>query len=390
MQKEFFRNGKSTKWRSLRKSFRKSKMKASKNFYSVFVKDLKVAKPSQNFKMAKCIGAIEQNSKNELNTASLDGMESQAQVEAVAKYFSEVSCQYSPVDLTKLPSFLPAEESPQLQVYHMWNKIKCQKKTKSTLPIDIPEGLRKEIAEFLAEPLTNIFNTCLKEGKYPKLWKQEYVTPVPKHNKTLETLKDLRKIASTSDHSKIYEFFLLDLINQDILTNLNKTQFGGKKVVGTEHLIVAMIDRIKQVQDDPEKLAIILNSYDWKGAFDRLDPTLVTIKGIKLGIRSSIVRILIYFMSERKMQVKMNNKTTSSYDLIGGSPQGSLIGQLLYIIGSDDAAEEVDDENKFKYVDGLATLDAVNIKEHITQYDFWQHVPSDIATDEKYLPPETF
>ena len=182
----------------------------------------------------------------------------------------------------------------------------------------------------------------------------------------------------------------MDLINQDILTKLNKTQFGGKKGVGTEHLIVAMIDRIKQVQDDPEKLAIILNSYDWKGAFDRLDPTLVTIKCIKLGIRSSIVRILIDFMSERKMQVKMNNKTSSSYDLIGGSPQGSLIGQLLYIIGSDDAAEEVDDENKFKYVDDLATLDAVNIKEHLTQYDFWQYVPSDIARDEKYLPPETF
>jgi hypothetical protein len=297
-------------------------MKASKNFYSFFVKDLKVAKPSQYYKMAKRIGAIEQNSKNEINIACLDGMDSQAQVEAVAKSFSEVSCQYSPVDLTKLPSYLPAEEAPQLQVYHVWNKIKCQKKTKSTLPIDIPEGLRKEGAEFLAEPLTNVFNTCLKEGKYPKLWKQEYVTPVPKHNKTLETLKDVRKIASTSDYSKIFEFFLLDLINQDILTKLNKTQFGGKQGVGTEHLIVAMIDRIKQVQDDPEKLAIILNSYDWKGAFDRLDPTLVTIKCIKLGIRSSIVRILIDFMSERKMQVKMKNKTSSSYDLIGGSPQG--------------------------------------------------------------------
>ena len=164
MQKEFFRNGKSTKWRSLRKSFRKSKKKASKNFYSFFVKDLKVAKPSQYYKMAKRIGAIEQNSKNEINIACLDGMDSQAQVEAVAKSFSEVSCQYSPVDLTELPSYLPAEEAPQLQVYHVWNKIKCQKKTKSTLPIDIPEGLRKEGAEFLAEPLTNIFNTCLKEG----------------------------------------------------------------------------------------------------------------------------------------------------------------------------------------------------------------------------------
>ena len=98
--------------------------------------------------------------------------------------------------------------------------------------------------------------------------------------------------------------------------------------MGTEHLIVKMIDRIKKLLDNPEMIAVILKSYDWKGAFDRLDPTLVTIKCIKLGIRSSIIKILIDFLSDRKMQVKMNQHT-SSYDLIGGGPQGSIIGQLL-------------------------------------------------------------
>ena len=114
MQKEYFSKGKSTKWKSLRKSFRKSKKKASKDFYSVFVNDLKLAKPSQYFKMAKRIGAIEQKSKNQLDIACLDGMDPQMQVETVAKSFSEVSCQYNPVDLAQLPSYLPAEEAPQL------------------------------------------------------------------------------------------------------------------------------------------------------------------------------------------------------------------------------------------------------------------------------------
>ena len=171
---------------------------------------------------------------------------------------------------------------------------------------------------------------------------------------------------------------------------MNKTQYGGKKGVGTEHLIVAMLGRIRKAQDDPEKIAVIMNSYDWKGAFDRLDPTKVTVKCIKLGIRSSIVRVLIDFMSQRKMQVKMNNHTSSSYDLIGGSPQGSLIGKLLYIIGSDDAADEIGEEDKFKYVDCLATLDTVNPKEHLIHYDVWKHVPLDVGTDERFLPPKTF
>ena len=94
-------------------------------------------------------------------------------------------------------------------------------------------------------------------------------------------------------------------------------------------------------QDDPEHLSVIMSSYDWSAAFDKLDPTKVAIKCIKIGIRSSITKILIDFMNERKMQVKMNQHTSTFYDLIGGSPQGSILGQLLYIIGSDEVSEEV-------------------------------------------------
>ena len=81
-----------------------------------------------------------------------------------------------------------------------------------------------------------------------------------------------------------------------------------------------MIDQIKKYQDDPKHLSVIMSSYDWSAAFDKLDPTKVAIKCIKIGIRSSITKILIDFMNERKMQVKMNQHTSTSYDLIGGSP----------------------------------------------------------------------
>ena len=138
----------------------------------------------------------------------------------------------------------------------------------------------------MAEPLTNIFNACLEQGLYPKTWKKEYVTPVPKGKpgQALKVLKDVRKIASTSDYSKIFEHFLLELILENISHKLNWRQYGGKKGIGTEHLMVEMIDRIKQLLDRPEQIAVVLNSYDWSGAFDRLDPTIVTLKCIKLVI----------------------------------------------------------------------------------------------------------
>ena len=85
----------------------------------------------------------------------------------------------------------------------------------------------------------------------------------------------------------------------------------------------------------------------------------------------------------------MNHHTSSFYDLIGGGPQGSLIGQVLYIIGSDDAAEDVPEEDKFKYVDDHITLEAVNVNENLVEYDMHSHVPSDIAIGERFLAQET-
>ena len=203
MQKEYFKNGKSNKWKKLRSKFRNSKRKASKTFYKEFVQNLKVTKPGMYYKMAKKkVGGIDQSSQGDIHIESIEHLNAQEQVEEVAKSFAAVSCEYNPVDISKFPAYLPAEEPPQLHVYDVYKKIQNQKKTRSTLPIDIPDSLRKDAAEFLAELVTEIFNSCLLQGICPTIWKKEWVTPVPKTSNTLKSLKDVRKISSTSDYSK--------------------------------------------------------------------------------------------------------------------------------------------------------------------------------------------
>ena len=85
--------------------------------------------------------------------------------------------------------------------------------------------------------------------------------------------KHVIKIESTSDYSEIFKSLVLKIILEDIREQLNKTQYGGRKGVGTKCLMVSMIDRIRKVLDNPESVPAVLNNYDWSGAFDRLDPT---------------------------------------------------------------------------------------------------------------------
>ena len=122
IQKEFYKNGKSDKWKRLKSVFRRAKRKASNTFYSEFVTELKQTKPGQYYKMAKKIGGIEQQNSGDLNIECLEGMEPQHQVKAVAKAFAETSCEYEPVNITHLPSYLPAKPAPQLQVYNVYKK----------------------------------------------------------------------------------------------------------------------------------------------------------------------------------------------------------------------------------------------------------------------------
>ena len=133
-----------------------------------------------------------------------------------------------------------------------------------------------------------------------------------------------------------------------------------------------------------------MNGVDWSQAYDRNDPTINAQKFIKMGLRPSLVTILIDFMSSQKMQVKFNGKLSKMWDLVGGSPQGSLVGQDCYIVSSNDNTEDMDDEDTFKYIDDVNLLEIVIMANLLQEYDYLEHVPSDIGVDDKFLPPESF
>ena len=86
------------------------------------------------------------------------------------------------------------------------------------------------------------------------------------------------------------------------------------------------------------------------------------------------------------MKVKINGKESGIKDLIGGGPQGSLIGQLTYLVASDDCPQDVETDDGFKYVDDLEVLELVALAGILIEYNFTDHVASDIGIDQKFLP----
>ena len=115
---------------------------------------------------------------------------------------------------------------------------------------------------------------------------------------------------------------------EDISPNLDIGQFGGQPGIGTEHMIVCMLDRILKLLDrNYDRSAIIMAGLDWSAAFDRQDPTIAIKKFIKLGVRPSLIPLLSSYLTDRRMNVKFNGEMSEFMALIGGGPQGTLFGQ---------------------------------------------------------------
>ena len=87
--------------------------------------------------------------------------------------------------------------------------------------------------------------------------------------------------------------------------------------------------------------------------------------------------------------MKFNRKEAGPFDLVGGSPQGSITGQLAYTTGSNDNTEKliIDEDDKYQYIDDLDLLELIILSDVLIHYNFRAHVASDIAIGQRFLPP---
>ena len=153
-------------------------------------------------------------------------------------------------------------------------------------------------------------------------------------------------------------------------------------------MIICLLDRVFKLLDRNNNRSAW--GLDWSSAFDRQDPTIAIKKFIKIGVRPSLIPLLSSYLTDRKMKVKFNGELSDFLTLIGGGPQGTLLGQTEYLVQSNDNADSVPEDDRFKYIDDLSILQLICMTGLLIDYNFQQHVASDIGIEDKFPPPESF
>ena len=93
----------------MKRKYQKLKRKSVQSLYSDFVTKLKSTNPGKWYQMAKQIGAVSQIEQDDpYQIPCLEGLDDLQSAEKIADFYAATSNEYQPVDLCKLPAYLPS------------------------------------------------------------------------------------------------------------------------------------------------------------------------------------------------------------------------------------------------------------------------------------------
>ena len=330
----YHREGRSSKWKSLMKKVRKLVRKRASRYWEHQKSTLLSPDAGRTFfKNVKSYNCKERPPQFDVRSLFPAGNSDAQIAEKLADHFNGISQEFDGLD----PASLPVTYSSPVQILsrgEVASRLRKFKKPKSMVKHDIFPSLVSDAADYLSGPLTFIYNTITATTTWPLLWKQEFVTPIPK--KTLPScVNDLRNISCTALFSKVYENFVLGWLGEQV--GMRSNQMGGMKGAGTEHYLVELLESLED-----SRAASVITSIDYLKAFNRLDFLHCLQALARKGASSELISIVGSFLTSRTMSVKVGQCMSGPRIVLGGVPQGSILGVFLFnaTIDSFEAASK--------------------------------------------------
>ena len=243
---------------------------------------------------------------------------------------------------------------PSLSLDMGHNFLRKLKRTTSG-PDDIPYWFWKTYAEILTPVITSIFNTSLKSGKIPNVWKRADVIPSPKEN-SINSCSQLRPISLTDIIMRLFEKCVYQSEVADTVYNyIGDDQFAYKKGHNsTMALIKYQHMWLKSLDEGAKSVRVI--SFDFSKAFDSVPHDILFNKIKKIPINPYIINWMIDFLDNRRQRVKVDGVTTEFLDINHGVPQGTVLGPVMFTIMVNDIKAVSLSNDLSKFADDIAII----------------------------------
>ena len=349
-QRVYRKQGRSPKYLEIKEEFEEKLKSAALKYKEKIIAEVSEGKRGSSYPAIRKLGCrdfevLDNNDGIEIPEFVEHNFSDEQSAEALADFFSSISQEFEPIDASSFHPKLKDELSkgatdtkiPILTDFDVYKKMSKAKKPHSTVPGDLKRILVKECGLELTEPVTKIYNEITRSKVFPRPWVQEQQVPIPKKNPP-ESLDDLRNISGTPFFSKLYESFLSEWLLPMVGPFLDPGQCGGLRKSSVSHYLIKLLQFIHLNIDKDQTHAVIMSAVDMAKAFNRMSHKQVIEDLHDMRVPGWMLLILISYLSDRKMTLKFKNILSSLRSLPGSSPQGTVLGVILYIIIFNGAA----------------------------------------------------
>jgi len=181
-----------------------------------------------------------------------------------------------------------------------------------------------------------LYNHIWTKNDFPVSWRHSIVNPVLKAGKDPSSTSSYRPISLTSTLCKVLEKLVTNRLTYHVEKNniLNNLQCGFRKGRSTIDHIIRLQDTIHKYNNNKGfTVAVFL---DFTSAFDMMWRSGLLIKLRSYGITGNVFNFIRNFLTDRTLQVKVGGCLSSSYSVVNGTAQGSIISPLLFLLMIND------------------------------------------------------